>query len=197
MAKSNFIETYSILNKDECKRIVESFEEDERTIPGLTGVGVCPDYKKSTDLPCDFNDDDKWGSYNEVVLLPLLEAKDKYVKKYENIMSKGPAFVLDRRYNIQRYKEGEGFFSEHHEHCQYFPYRMLAWSLFLNDAECGTYFTYYDKVIPAVGGNLIIFPAFWMHMHRGVVPNKGLKYIATGWWEYERPTPPRPMNPLF
>ena len=33
-------------------------------------------------------------------------------------------------------------------------------------------------------GRCVIWPAAWTHVHRGVTPNKGLKYIVTGWVTY-------------
>ena len=36
------------------------------------------------------------------------------------------------------------------------------------------------KVTPEEG-KLLLFPPFWTHEHRGVVPERGVKYIATTW----------------
>ena len=178
------IEVYDVLSKDECNSIISSFERDRRIEPGLVSQTVNVDKKKSTDLKADFTNNIEYGEYNNIILPALVSAKDEYLKKYPQL-SNGPRFNIVGKYNIQRYVEGEGYFAEHCEHSGMYPYRMLVWSMFLNDAKCGTYFTQFDKTIPAVGGSLIIFPAFWLYQHRGVVPNIGVKYIATGWWEYD------------
>ena len=36
------------------------------------------------------------------------------------------------------------------------------------------------KIQPEAG-KLVIFPATWMYVHRGVSPKKETKYICTGW----------------
>ena len=36
----------------------------------------------------------------------------------------------------------------------------------------------------AVKGRCVIWPAFWTHMHKGVVSKTETKYIATGWISY-------------
>ena len=49
--------------------------------------------------------------------------------------------------------------------------------------EGGTYFSNYDYKIDAVEGRLVIWPAYWTHVHRGVISKSQTKYIATGWYE--------------
>ena len=65
------------------------------------------------------------------------------------------------------------------------PYslRVLAWMFYLNDAKCGTEFMNYPTV-SAKMGRLVIWPAGWTHLHKGVTPNRGLKYITTGWCSF-------------
>jgi hypothetical protein len=36
------------------------------------------------------------------------------------------------------------------------------------------------KVTPRPG-NLVLFPPFWTHVHRGVTLQQGMKYSATTW----------------
>ena len=182
---SDFIEVYNVLNKGQCNWIIDLFKQDTRTHPGYTGSGVRPEHKRSTDLNADFNSEE-YSQYNTIIGSAVLEAQKRYIEKYP-IVATGPEWEIFPSYNVQGYKDGEGYFQEHFEYHYDFPNRMLVWSLFLNDAESGTYFVHYDKVIPAVAGSIIVFPAYWMHTHRGVVPNVGDKYIATGWWEYRAP----------
>ena len=61
---------------------------------------------------------------------------------------------------------------------------MLAWMVYLNDASSGTEFPYQNMTIQAKTGRTVIWPAAWTHPHRGVIPNVGVKYIATGWFYY-------------
>ena len=61
--------------------------------------------------------------------------------------------------------------------------------LYLNNAKSGTRFYYPDliqnKVVNAKRGRIVIWPAYWTHPHSGVTPNKGDKYIATGWYIFQ------------
>ena len=41
--------------------------------------------------------------------------------------------------------------------------------------------------VEAEQGKGVIWPAGWTHPHKGVTPNIGNKYIATGWFEYYDP----------
>ena len=40
------------------------------------------------------------------------------------------------------------------------------------------------KIVKPEIGRTVIWPAGWTHPHKGVTPNKGLKYIATGWFYF-------------
>ena len=33
-------------------------------------------------------------------------------------------------------------------------------------------------------GRIVMWPAGWTHIHSGVTPNKGDKYIISGWYSY-------------
>ena len=60
----------------------------------------------------------------------------------------------------------------------------MAWMFYLNDAKSGTEFANYPT-INAKMGRCVIWPSFWTHLHKGVIPNRGIKYIATGWFVYD------------
>ena len=86
---------------------------------------------------------------------------------------------------MQRYDGNkEGYFSLHNEQSGMYPYRMLVWMIYLNDAKSGTEFPYQNKTITPKTGRTVIWPASWTHPHKGVTPNIGIKYIATGWFYY-------------
>ena len=85
-------------------------------------------------------------------------------------------------YNIQKYIEGEGYYIMHCEHDVPDLNRIMAWMFYLNDAKCGTRFYYPTRDVKAKRGRLVIWPASWTHPHSGITPNRGIKYIATGWF---------------
>ena len=66
------------------------------------------------------------------------EGIEKYRNKYDYLkrIDKISQWRLSPSYNIQRYDgEQEGFFSLHNESSGSYPYRMLAWTIYLNDAK--------------------------------------------------------------
>ena len=59
--------------------------------------------------------------------------------------------------------------------------RVFVWGFYLNNAP-GTEFMFYPNV-SGKEGRCVIFPASFNYMHRSC-PNKGIKYIVTGWISY-------------
>ena len=47
----------------------------------------------------------------------------------------------------------------------------------------GTYFPRQDTLTNAIKGDMIIWPAYFTHPHRGIVSETQEKYICTGWFE--------------
>lgn len=88
---------------------------------------------------------------------------------------------------IQKTLPGQGYHVWHHEHgySGRAPRRVLAFSLFLNNVDEGgeTEFLYQKIRFKPLMGQLIIWPAYFTHAHRGNPPLSGEKYIVTGWIE--------------
>ena len=182
------IEVYNIFTPDACNTIINAFNIDDNRCQGTTGADVLkPDWKQSTDLGCNFTCDDT-QLYNDIIRPGLQDALNMYVDKY-HVLKTGAAFTVDDVYNIQHYKDGEGYFALHIEYMPWpntnFMYRNLAWMINLNDAQCGTEFVLQNQILQAQQGNVSIWPAYWTHHHKGVCPNIGDKYIATGWCVYK------------
>ena len=77
----------------------------------------------------------------------------------------------------------DGYKVWHTEHCPgELSTRILAWMIYLNDAESGTEFMHFPTV-EAKQGRCIIWPSAFTHLHRSK-PNKSLKYIMSGWISY-------------
>lgn len=64
--------------------------------------------------------------------------------------------------------------------------RLGVYILYLNDVEIGgeTEFLYLRQRIEPKKGRLVIFPAGYIHTHRGNPPLSNDKYIMTGWLEF-------------
>ena len=82
---------------------------------------------------------------------------------------------------------GQGYHVWHHEHGTggRAHRRLLAFSLYLNTVDEGgeTEFLYQKVRFKPVVGQLLIWPAYFTHAHRGNQPLSGEKYIVTGWIE--------------
>ena len=178
----DFIETYDISPISDCDNIVRFFEKTY--VPKSSGLKAFNRNRQKicSTMTLSFGED--W-EINDSVYFFVKEGIEKYRNKYDYLkkIDKISQWRLSPSYNIQRYDgKEEGFFSLHNETSGSYPYRLLAWMVYLNDAECGTEFPYQEKTVTPKTGRTVIWPAGWTHPHKGVTPNIGLKYIATGWF---------------
>ena len=205
MFNDDFIGIFdNILSKDECKTIINKFDNNDKERQSKT-IDSCSykdqvnnlEGKKSDSCKsviskkCSqitFNLSDRNDIfYHRFVKKAILKSLALYTKRYPflQVGSDCCEYNLTSLYNFQKYTDGEGYYKLHCEQGPLAPYRMLVWSLYLNDAKCGTEFPTQKKVVKPKTGRMVIWPASWTHPHRGVTPNKGLKYIITGWWNFE------------
>ena len=179
----NHIEIYdNSLSLKECEGIIDYFEQSEYKKKGIVGTThVNKEYKESTDLAMCLSRQDLLS--NKVISKALSIGVEKYKEKYP-MLSEMSLWNVAQGYNIQKYTEGEGYYIMHCEHEYPNLDRIMAWMIYLNDAKCGTRFYYPRRDIKAKRGRLVIWPAGWTHPHSGITPNRGIKYIATGWFCY-------------
>ena len=178
----SFIEIYdNALTSKDCERIIDYFEKSIQVEGGFFTNGRRIEdhsYKKCKELDAlAFSQ----GGMLKNILLPKLNHYGKvYNKKYKSLDHLFFWTTADK-FNVQKYEtEEDGYKAWHTEHGPgNTSYRILAWMFYLNNAKSGTEFIHYPTV-RAKQGRLVIWPAGWTHVHRGA-PNKGLKYIATGW----------------
>ena len=180
----DFIEIYDNEKIDDCAKIVNYFDSvyDESSSKS-SGLAFFNRGRQKVCATKTFNFGDD-VLINAQVYGFVQSALKQYTKKYDylNTLNKSSYWRLCPLYNIQRYNEGEGFFSLHNEQSGSYPYRLLAWMVYLNDATSGTEFPYQNMVVTPSAGRTVIWPAGWTHPHKGVTPNVGIKYIATGWF---------------
>ena len=191
------IEVYNTFTPTACKHLINLFNNDSRRLPGTVGTDISNNHwKKSLDLGCHLDRDDEFSEYNDIVREGVVKGLDLYVEKYWTLKT-GAQFYIYPHYNIQYYGDGDGYFASHIEYMPWpgtsFAYRLLAWMINLNDAQCGTEFVLQKQILKAQMGNLSIWPAYWTHHHKGVCPNVGDKYIVTGWCTY-KPFEPSTSN---
>tara|TARA_B100000212_G_scaffold327816_1_gene291454 strand:- start:370 stop:927 length:558 start_codon:yes stop_codon:yes gene_type:complete len=183
----NGLEVYSnILSKESCKEIIKFFKKDRRHKLGFTSGGINTKTKQSTDLYCTFSDN-QWDSYSKLIEPSVVKFANNIKEKYPFLNTGTDYWRNSNSYNIQYYKDNQGYFTLHCEQSSTCPHRMLAWMIYLNDAKCGTEFPYQKTILSAERGKGAIWPATWTHPHKGVTPNIGNKYIVTGWFEFYKP----------
>lgn len=96
--------------------------------------------------------------------------------------------------NLQKYLRGEGgYFAWHTEVSPADPsgeklHRVLPVLIYLNDvAEGGeTEFFYTQTKIRPRQGTLALWPAYFQHTHRGLVPRSSDKYVIASWVLFQR-----------
>ena len=187
VSNSDFIGIYdNALTKKECEILINQFEKSPQLLGKvMTGYGhVDTDKKSCKELDAlKFSDNDVIGS---IVSERLAESIEKYKIDFpetEFISS----WQFFNEYNFQKYDGEEDGFKVWH--CEHGPEslclrRIMAWMFYLNDAKSGTEF-WRHSTIRAKMGRCVIWPAGYTHTHRGVIPNKGLKYIITGWISFK------------
>ena len=180
----DYIEIYdNALSKKECEILINQFEKTDNIERGYMSNGYDPKKKNCLQLCYDVNDQ---SIVSNIIKLKLNSCIKQYNKKYCSLQK-----ILNWKtypdFNIQKYNgEDDGYKVWHCEHGKYEhnSKRIMAWMFYLNDAKSGTEFANYPT-INAKMGRCVIWPSFWTHLHRGVIPNKGIKYIATGWFVYD------------
>ena len=187
----NFIETYdNALTKEECEYIIDYMNTGNKLRPGVVQAGVEVNLKDSLDVVLNFND----GNYNngnkvnQIIFKAFCNCLDLYVKKHSQLDEIAPWRVFPL-YNLQKYNPCQGYHSLHCENqnpSKMSSQRIMAWMFYLNTVTDGggTYFDNYDLTMDAVEGRGVLWPAYWTHMHKGIVSKTETKYIATGWISY-------------
>ena len=186
VSNSDFFGIYdNSLTKEECQILINQFEKSPKREGRSYSDGdlvVNEDQQKCIEVG-DSSFSNK-SVISRIINARLRECIDDYKKEYPSMNNFIAPWVIDNGYNFQKYEtEEDGFKVWHTEQGKGCCNRILTWHFYLNDATSGTEFMHYPTV-RAKRGRCVIWPAAWTHIHRGVVPNKGLKYIVTGWASY-------------
>ena len=121
-----------------------------------------------------------WGNYQRA----LKKCINKYFEKFPNSQKMSQFMSLERTYNIQHYRPGEGFYSWHKENNgdEESIRRHLVFMTYLTTTpNAGTEFQTQNLTVPCEKGVTLVWPAGWTHTHRGQVSLTHEKIIVTGW----------------
>ena len=188
MKNSGIVTTKELLPIELCDNIITLFENTLLTNPIFRPVivdsyGHEDGWRVDKSLCLDEVTSSQ-QNYSSLVNSHLSIALDEYIKLFPTINAYQTALYSVRQ-KIQKTPISGGF---HEWHCENSHVevlnRVLAWSIYLNDVDEGgeTEFLYQSERVKAKKGKIVIFPAGFMHTHRGNPPISNEKYILTGWF---------------
>jgi len=190
MKKSGIVITKELMSTHLCDEIIDVYENTLNTKPshvirsdvGQNGESnymgrddsfVCLDEVApwSSKLPGLINDHISRALYEYFECFPVLNTNS--------------SALYSIRQKLQKTDVAGGFHAWHYENSHLDSlHRVLAWTIYLNDVPEGgeTEFLYQSQRVKPVKGRTVIFPAGFMHTHRGNPPISNEKYILTGWF---------------
>ena len=167
-----------------CRGLIRDFENNPtfHTEGRFGGGKINPEYKKCTEA---YLHDDLAEEIFQVFGEHLISSVKKYQEAYPSCMIMDEWGVCST-FKIQRYLPGEGYFAEHSENSKEDSARVLAWMIYLNNVHDGGYteFPNQKKKFQPRTGDVLIWPAYFTHSHRGITSLTETKYIMTGWFDY-------------
>jgi Rps23 Pro-64 3,4-dihydroxylase Tpa1-like proline 4-hydroxylase len=182
------------LSDEMCEKMIEKFEKDDRTKPGVVGDDrqVRP-VKTSLDICLSHYDD--WKEIDTYLHEQLVEGIKKYREHLTERVGNALTFMgsgcHDSGYQIQKSVPGN-FYSWHDDSLMSDKgtrFITFLWYLTSHDpiAEGGGTAIHQaagdgGKIIKPERGKLLLFPATWTYIHMGLPLVYGdPKYICTGW----------------
>jgi hypothetical protein len=189
--KDDFIEVYKKQIPDElCNKLVAILNRYEKDNGAGSAKIHIPD-RRDFQLALDWIDnalpDDLFLS--QKIHNFLNDGLNKYRHKYMHLLgTKTEVDYVSLRVKLQKTPIGGGYHNWHYENgLGTDATRVFVWTVYLNDLPEGegeTEFLHYGRRIQPTKGDMLLFPAYFMHTHRGNPPITTEKYIATGWWHY-------------
>lgn len=175
---------YNIIPEDVCDELVSMIETSKNAKPAMlykTGYDVAivnEKVRKALALPCTPEEGLKdW--VDKKLFEHVNSAVGRFCVKY-GVLERFQ--IYNKGYNIVKYPKGEGFYDWHYDSMNANTQgRLFSMIAYLNTVKQGgqTEFLYQDFGVRPEKGMLIIFPSYWTHLHRGVMPVSEAKYILT------------------
>ena len=178
---SFIFEKHNALSTSLCEQMIHRFEEraDEQFIGRIGQVAVQNSaVKRSTDLL--ISGKQHWQDIDRALFQSLAQAMREFRVTFPYFSGR----FKDMGYGMQRTRNDEYYHWHIDGGSHDFSNRQLVAIWYLNDVPGPggeTEFLVQQVRIKPEQGKLLLFPPFWTHEHRGVVLQKGVKYIATTW----------------
>jgi hypothetical protein len=164
-----------------CEQMIQRFEQrEDDQYEGRIGqlMGKDRRVKKSTDLVVSGKP--HWKDVDRALFHSLAVALREFRESFPYFKGR----FKDMGYAIQRTQPGEHYHWHIDGGSHDFSQRQLVALWYLNTVQGPggeTEFLFQNIKIKPEQGKLLLFPPFWTHEHRGVVLQRGIKYIATTW----------------
>ena len=181
---NQFIGIYeNVLNKEDCKKIIELFEDDLKN-------------KVDNEEDIKFNRE-KMERHDYKKIYASFDKSSHIVSKINNVLEKCISLYAEEFWIVKQLKATSlavklqktpprgGYHVWHCEQNGENFDRALAWTVYLNDIPNGegeTEFLWQGLKVQPKAGTVSIFPASFTHTHRGNPVYSCDKYIATGWY---------------
>tara|TARA_B100000287_G_C20510622_1_gene732855 strand:- start:359 stop:1000 length:642 start_codon:yes stop_codon:yes gene_type:complete len=182
----DFIKVYdNVLTSEQCNRIIKYFETKDHHGGVVADREYNPEVKESWEISGNFA---KPSWVDTLLYNKLSEYVPQYSSLYPELNDCVKKWRVDPLYTIKKYDPGKGYYGTHCETSSVSTaFRILVWMFYFNTVtdRGGTNFNNYDRIIDAVEGRLVLWPAYWTHIHRGIISNTQTKYIASGWYSFD------------
>lgn len=182
---NQFIGIYeNALSKEDCKKIIELFEEDLKIRVDNNGEGqFFRDKMERYDYQKFYSSSDR---SNKIVTV-INDVLDKCIALYaEEFWTIKQLNATSLEVKLQKTPPRGGYHVWHCEQSRKInESRVLAWTVYLNNIPSGegeTEFLWQGLRVQPKAGTVSIFPAAFTHTHRGNPVYSCDKYIATGWY---------------
>ena len=178
---SFIFEKRNALSASLCEQMIHRFEEStDEQFTGRIGQVAMQNLavKRSTDLL--ISGKQQWKDIDQALFQSLACAMREFRATFPYFSGS----FKDMGYGMQRTQHDEYYHWHIDGGSHDFSNRQLVAIWYLNDVSGPggeTEFLVQQICIKPEQGKLLLFPPFWTHEHRGVVLQKGVKYIATTW----------------
>ena len=162
-------------SKEQCEQLIKVFEKND-LVPNLSR-GYLAVYSIL-------------DKYEFLFMKPILkEHMMNYANKHKFLHDIYSGWGIVQEFHLQKYLPGKSYSREHMGHGKdsWDSNRLLGWMIYLNDIKKGggTRWPQQNFTSKPRVGDLYIWPSAWTHSHHGVAAPKEIKYIITGWCNFD------------
>ncbi len=170
----------NLLNKDDCKQIIEWVFNNKKIIPD-------ENIRDSGYHYCDIGIDEILNVPELKKLnMSIINLKQSYVKKYPEVNNTFNAWDISY-IRFKWWKSNCAYSIWHSDNggkCIQDFKRIISFLIYLSDNDCYTEFRRHRNAKTKLGSG-IMFPTFFTHEHRGGICKKGLdRFVISGYISY-------------